>query len=83
MRVITFFEYVAAVLIIVGIIGKLGQLVVCEAVYYTAYPPCSTIVVPAPSAEEKAMYLAEMQRRSDMDSRRSVRIMEAKARAGL
>lgn len=80
MKILQFFEWCAAAVIIAAIVLGLGKVAVDQIVYITRFPQPATLVARPLSTEEIQLYLADLRKRDDESSREAVVVVEAKLR---
>lgn len=81
MRIIEKIEYVVSVIVFICFVGILLALAV-DVIVGPNQLTTATMAVRSPTEAEKAMYMSELRKLDDEQSRHSVRVMEAKAAAG-
>lgn len=80
MKILRAFEFIAAVMIIIGIVGSLGKVAVDQVVAVATRPATATVMVTAPTQEELEAYLKNTKRSVQMVEDKMKADMEAKAR---
>jgi hypothetical protein len=78
MKILRVFEYIAAVMIITGIVLGLGKVAVDQVVYMATRPACATVAIRPPSEDEKGAYLAGLKQSEQLMEDKMSAEMEAR-----